>query len=260
MAGWRDAINSNNVIYVIYSHFASFVCIPVNHNFHCNPTTAPSLRHTMSEHQRKIELQSHNDLTYIQNTILTAAHQKIDLHLPPSAAQGTEDDFRNNVTALVEQYVHDTLNMALPSLSINGLDTTPSSLTPSTDSLDPESSHYEAYDTRLAQRLRELYATLEAETTKIAGLRREAPKRAADEFIVALNQEIEAGDREFEARRTELDQWETPLLQDVVFGDRDEVKRVWDGGVRDLDALRNVTKVKANLERAIRVAAEVEKR
>ncbi|CAF9930764.1 MAG: hypothetical protein GOMPHAMPRED_005731 [Gomphillus americanus] len=214
----------------------------------------------MSEHQRKVELQSHGDLIYLQNAILIAAHQKIDLHLPPSAAQGTEDDFRNKVTALVEQYVHDTLNLALPSLSINGLDTTPSSLSSSTDSPDLDSSHYEAYDTHLAQRLRELYATLEAETTKVASLRRAAPKRAADEFIAALNQDIEAGDREYQARRMELGQWEPPLLQDVGFGDRDDVQQAWDAGVRDLDALRNVTKVKADLERAIRVATEVEKR
>jgi kinetochor protein Mis14/NSL1 len=38
-------------------------------------------------HHRKIELQSAQDLTYLQSNLIASARQKLDLHFPPSAAQ-----------------------------------------------------------------------------------------------------------------------------------------------------------------------------
>ncbi|OAL30404.1 hypothetical protein AYO22_01602 [Fonsecaea multimorphosa] len=37
-------------------------------------------------HHRKVELQSPNDLTYLQSNLVACARQKLDLHFPPSAA------------------------------------------------------------------------------------------------------------------------------------------------------------------------------
>ena len=103
---------------------------------HPNPVPNP--------HHRKIELQSHLDLTYLQNNIATSARQKLDLHFPPSASQpqsqpSTEtlssssssnpqhnaiDPMRQRVQELVSQFLERTWTGAKPSISINGQDAT----------------------------------------------------------------------------------------------------------------------------------------
>ena len=213
---------------------------------------------SVSEHQRKIELQSPQDLTYLIDNVRTAAQQQIDLHLPP---QDDDDTFRTQVNEHVQQYVDSTWKMALPSLSINGLDASPNVLAPNnTEDANLNEADYEPFDTRLAQRLRDLYATLEEETTAIAGLRREAPRKAANAYMEALNEAINADDRELVARQAELKSLKSHGINDVTFSDPNEVKQSWVQGRNELEELRNVTIVKASLERAIRAAGEVEKK
>lgn len=218
-------------------------------------------RSTVSEHQRKIELQSPQDLTYLINNVRTAAQQQLDLHLPPSAVQGDDDAFRIQVNEHVQRYVNDIWKTALPSLSINGLDATPTILAPKdSDDADLGESDYEPFDTRLAQRLRDLYVTLEEETTAIAGLRREAPKKATNTYMEALAEAIEADEKDLEARQTALSSEKSIGISHLDFSNPSEVKQSWDQSRRELEELRNVTIVKANLERAIRAAGEVEKK
>ncbi|KAL9099985.1 MAG: hypothetical protein Q9163_004594 [Psora crenata] len=82
-------------------------------------------------HHRKIDLQSAADLTYLLKNIQAAAHEKIDLAIPPSAAPaGEEDAYRTKVVELVQDYIVSTLSLALPSLTINGFDASPSLLPP----------------------------------------------------------------------------------------------------------------------------------
>ena len=57
----------------------------------------------MDAHHRKIDLQSHLDLTYLFNNIKTAAQQKIDLAIPPSAAPEGEDVYRVQIEGLVQE-------------------------------------------------------------------------------------------------------------------------------------------------------------
>ncbi|KAK5295726.1 hypothetical protein LTR16_000709, partial [Cryomyces antarcticus] len=57
----------------------------------------------METAHRKIELQSPSDLSYLVQNVSRAARQKIDLHLPPSAAPEGEDALRRRVEELVEQ-------------------------------------------------------------------------------------------------------------------------------------------------------------
>ena len=59
----------------------------------------------MDSHHRKIDLQSPSDLTYLLNNIKTAARQKIDLAIPPSAAPEGEDTYKSNVDELVQQVI-----------------------------------------------------------------------------------------------------------------------------------------------------------
>lgn len=58
----------------------------------------------MDPHHRKVDLQSTDDLLYLKNNILRSAQEKLDLHIPPSAApKDGEDEFRKKVEELVNQ-------------------------------------------------------------------------------------------------------------------------------------------------------------
>ena len=148
-------------------------------------------------------------------------------------------------------------------MSINGLDASTSILAPNTaardtdsSAIDPNDPCYEPYDTRLTQKLRDLYAALEEETTQVAELRRDAPAKAAAGYVERLRSEMQEHDREFEANRLEATKELGAGLGPIHFRD-DNVQQSWSKGRKDLEALRNVTKVKADLERASKAVAEV---
>ena len=63
----------------------------------------------MDSHHRKIDLQSPSDLTYLLNNIKTAARQKIDLAIPPSAAPEGEDNYKSKVDELVQEVTSSAL-------------------------------------------------------------------------------------------------------------------------------------------------------
>ncbi|KIW27960.1 uncharacterized protein PV07_07653 [Cladophialophora immunda] len=109
-------------------------------------------------HHRKVELQSPNDLTYLQSNLVACARQKLDLHFPPSAAvqdilqpatviqlggtqpttSGTEqgrdtqgqdgdeveDPLRARVREVVEAFITRTWEGACKNITVNGLDAT----------------------------------------------------------------------------------------------------------------------------------------
>ena len=89
------------------------------------------------------------------------------------------------------QFITKTYTSAIPSLSINGIDTdSPSHPSHSADSRSRsrqlqtllstrEAVEYEPYDARLASRVSALYAQLEALTTTVAQMRRDVPRKAA---------------------------------------------------------------------------------
>lgn len=58
-------------------------------------------------HQRKIELQSPADFTYLYANTVALSRQKLDLHLPPSATNNdTPDPMRERVRELVDEVSH----------------------------------------------------------------------------------------------------------------------------------------------------------
>ncbi|PKY08232.1 Mis14-domain-containing protein [Aspergillus campestris IBT 28561] len=148
---------------------------------------------------RRIELQSPADLTYLHANTVSLSRQKLDLHLPPSATGDDEPDpMRERVRELVDEFITRTFSTASTSISINGLDSSseqfpfPAAFTGPTETVE-----YEPYDANLAARVTSLYAQLEALTTSVAKLRREAPARAAEDYAAELRRAIEGDDSVF---------------------------------------------------------------
>ncbi|MCJ1446094.1 MAG: hypothetical protein MMC23_006599 [Stictis urceolatum] len=228
----------------------------------------------MDAHQRKIDLQAPADLTYLLDNIKDTAQKKLDLHIPPSAApeDGQEDAFRTTVENLVFQYIQHTIALALPSISINGLDASPSFLTPTPSStdhsttdpsapVDPDDPNFEPYDPKLADQLRSLHAALEAETTRVAELRREAPAKAAQNYAEKLKLDVEKRQSEVEdARLRAREEGERrAAIVKVKLERAEKVAQIWEKTRAGLEGLGGVTEGVAKLERAERAAVEVER-
>ncbi|CAL8577685.1 hypothetical protein XPA_003508 [Xanthoria parietina] len=223
----------------------------------------------MDPHHRKIDLQSPADLTYLHTNIKHTAQQKLDLAIPASATPANEpnDSFRPRVQQLLADYITQTLTLALPSLAINGLEAETSMLLADDENKGTEGSgtavvedesHYEAYDPRLAERLRTLYRQLEWEHTRVAELRRDAPGAAARGFVERLEaeREVERGrEREVEV---EMEGVRDGGLGGVGVERGDEVEKMWGRGLEGLVELGRVTDVVAKMERAKRAAEVVE--
>ncbi|KAL8739231.1 MAG: hypothetical protein Q9181_000122 [Wetmoreana brouardii] len=215
----------------------------------------------MDPHHRKIDLQSPADLTYLHSNIKTAAQQKLELAIPSSVTPANSTDtFRPQVQQLVQDYIRQTLSLALPSLAINGLDAEPSILggaDAKANEIEDE-SNYEPYDPRLAEQLRTLYRQLEWEHTRVAELRREAPGAAARAFQERLEAEREKErGREREVERG-MEGKREGGLEDVGLARGDEVESMWGRGMEGLVELRRVTEVMAKMERATKAAEVVE--
>jgi len=160
------------------------------------------------------------------------------------------------------QFIQGTLSLALPSLTINGFDASPTILAPpqpvDPSTIDPDDPNYEPYDPRLAIKLRELYAELEAETTRSAELRREAPSAAAQSYVEKLRGEMASQDKQWDAARRSiledaeggLERWELPRSP--------EVRATFEKTQKEMESLKGVTEAVARLERAKRAALEVE--
>ena len=177
-----------------------------------------------------------------------------------------------------KQYIIQTLTLALPSLHINGLDPSPSILRPPVTSTNAISNQftiaasptpselsnqvYDAYDPRLAEQLRTLYATFDDESTKVAELRREAPRAAVRAHVEALEKEL-AQEREL-WRDMEMQheggglKVESGLQLGKGLERRDEVEKMWRRGTEGLAGLGSVTEVVARLERAEKALGVVE--
>ncbi|KAI5790736.1 hypothetical protein DFH27DRAFT_527700 [Peziza echinospora] len=176
---------------------------------------------------RKIELETVEDLRYLYENLQSIARSRIDVHLPPQNPPSTtsttsttspdeqdEDPLRLRVRALINTYITSTFTLALPNLSINGLTPPPSTtitslLTPATP--EPE---YEAYDRALHSKVQELQNQIEAQTLRVAKLRRDVPARAVKRWEKALEREL-GGDEE--------------VIRGIVGGEGGEETRRWGG-------------------------------
>ena len=153
------------------------------------------------------------------------------------------------------------MSLALPSLTLNGLDS-PSTLlnhSPAPIANTPdETSNYEPYDPRLAEKLRSLYADFDAQSTRVAELRREAPGATARQHIERLSEELRI-EKEAEAERAAKDNVADATGTDMGFLERGEhVEMTWKRGTQHLIELGKIPRVKAKFERAGKAAEVVD--
>nr|CDP30046.1 Putative protein of unknown function [Podospora anserina S mat+] len=125
--------------------------------------------------QRKIELQSPDDLRYLITNVRKAATDSINAAFPP--------------------YITRLFTLSLPSLSINGSLSAPPS--PKTlfssdpqDHHNPQTDHYEPFDPRKRDRIESLVSQEEDLLRSIAQLKRRVPAATASAYMTATNAQI----------------------------------------------------------------------
>ncbi|EFY92496.1 kinetochore protein mis14, putative [Metarhizium acridum CQMa 102] len=228
-----------------------------------------------SQAQRKIELQSPEDLAYLVAKVRGAAAARINEAFPHVPGQG-EDELRNQIESLVnevrppppppsttqvqrltpKQYIDRTFTLAAPNLSINGLPVS------STEYLSPSPATrdtYEPFDARKRQRVAELISQEEKLLEEVAALKRSVPGKAADEQAARVRDAIRHDEEMVEARRAAVivdAGKEGGRLRVDRLERQDGVEAGFRGAVEALGRLkRDMPSVVAKMERA-RVAGE----
>ncbi|KUJ10686.1 uncharacterized protein LY89DRAFT_540172, partial [Mollisia scopiformis] len=208
----------------------------------------------MTEFQRKIELQSPDDLQYLVSNIRRAANVEIDKNLPPIEG---EDKMRARVEELVHDYINNVFNTAAANITINGLDPSPdllNSILSSKSSL-LEIEEHEPFNTKLFEHAKDLARQEEDLIEEIAALRRKMPGVVTDH--------VKRNYRE----GTETDEKVLKVVEDKVVGRekgvadmgverlerQDQVEANWGKGVKGLEGLmRTLPETVARKERAER--------
>ncbi|KAK1541271.1 hypothetical protein CPAR01_07260 [Colletotrichum paranaense] len=215
----------------------------------------------MEDAHRKIELQSRDDLAYLLTNVRRAAQEQLDNafpHIEGSNAQ--EDELRAPIERLVNEYINKTFTYAAPNLSINGMDTDPSTfLSNNTPSDEPEEA-YEPWDARLRQRVEDLAREEEDLLNEIAALKKSVPGAIAtattNEFKAAAAVDEAAFEAAKKAKEDEAREMEAEVLPLEAMERRGEVKEAFGGAVGGLGRLKKTMPATvAKMERA-RVAGE----
>lgn len=175
---------------------------------------------------------------------------------PPPPSQNhdapTLDPMRARVQALVETFLAQTWEGAKHSISINGIDATSLSHPPSSHSsteaqpapavgpVEGVDFAYTPYDHGLQKRVAALHAELEALTTQVSKLRRDAPQRAARMYGEGLGEAMQRDEQVFEgaAARTEQRGGEAGLeLEPMAEGWQGEASATYERGLGELRRL-----------------------
>ncbi|KAM0246900.1 hypothetical protein ACHAQJ_010039 [Trichoderma viride] len=132
----------------------------------------------VSQVQRKIELQSPEDLAYLITNVRNAAIEHLNEAFPPvEGTDGGEDELRNQIEALVNEYINKTFSLASPNLTINGLPVAPESFV-GTAAPTPNTV-YEPFDARKRRQVADLITQEEKLLEDVAALKRSVPAKVA---------------------------------------------------------------------------------
>ncbi|KAK3305812.1 uncharacterized protein B0T15DRAFT_556274 [Chaetomium strumarium] len=155
---------------------------------------------------RPIELQSPEDLTYLIENVRRAAADSINAAFPPvdGPPDGQEDELRNRIEQLVNDYIQTTFTLAAPNLTINGLPVDPSQfLSSHNNPNDPQAPQvqyeYEPFDPRKRDRIEQLISEEEDLLRSIAQLKRRVPRATASKWAEATKAGIAADEEALKA-------------------------------------------------------------
>ncbi|KAI1004871.1 hypothetical protein K3495_g3343 [Podosphaera aphanis] len=231
------------------------------------PWTRRQQRNAMTDFQRKIDLQSVDDLQYLVSNIRRAAHDKINLDLP-AVKGGGEDPLRTRVETLVAEYIHAVLEAAGPNIAINGLSLTPTRVREllqqplaATSIGAGEIEEYEAFDARLVERAQALARQEEDLIEEIATLRRSVPATVVAQTTATLRGDGDADEAAVRALVAQIETGERRRPVDLGIGalERQEsVEQTWEAGVQKLGSvMRALPETMAKKERAQEAEAYV---
>ncbi|KAF4126141.1 kinetochor protein Mis14/NSL1 [Geosmithia morbida] len=169
-----------------------------------------------SQVQRKIELQTPEDLSYLISNVRNAAATRLNEAFPPVDGAG-DDVLRTQIEALVNEYIDKTFALATPNLSINGLPVqiedfikvkkgSGKSKSKSKDKdKDPPVAH-EPFDARKRQRVADLTTQEEKLLEEVASLKRSVPPNAAGAQADVLREGMRRDDELLRAVRSRLEE------------------------------------------------------
>ncbi|KAK7966826.1 uncharacterized protein PG986_001103 [Apiospora aurea] len=158
----------------------------------------------VSAHQRKIELQSPEDLAFLLANVRRAATARIDEAFPPVEGAQGEDELRTRIEQLINEYIQKTFELAAPNLSINGMPVDPTQLSSnatyssSGNPAEPEVV-YTPFDARKRARVEELTREEEDLLRDIAHLKKTVPGAAAAAWVTGVQAGIKADEEALEA-------------------------------------------------------------
>ncbi|TFB07690.1 Kinetochore protein mis14 [Trichoderma ghanense] len=211
--------------------------------------------------QRKIELQSPEDLAYLITNVRNAAVEHLNEAFPPVDG-AEEDELRIQIEVLVNEYINKTFSLAAPNLTINGLPVPPAAIVAAAAAMPPDTV-YEPFDTRKRRQVADLITQEEKLLEDVAALKRSVPAKVAAEHaerVRAAMRQDEDDLRERVARdaaAAEASAAAGGLLPGVTRLQRQEgVEDGFKSAVQGLGRLkRDMPAVVAKMERA-RVAGE----
>ncbi|KAK7954083.1 hypothetical protein PG996_014969 [Apiospora saccharicola] len=161
----------------------------------------------VSAHQRKIELQSPEDLAFLLANVRRAAAARIDEAFPPVEGAQGEDELRTRIEQLINEYIQKTFELAAPNLSINGMPVDPSQLSSNStysssgNPAEPEVV-YTPFDARKRARVEELTREEEDLLRDIAHLKKTVPGAAATAWVTGVQAGIKADEEALEALKS----------------------------------------------------------
>ncbi|CZR57480.1 uncharacterized protein PAC_07369 [Phialocephala subalpina] len=217
----------------------------------------------MAEFQRKIELQSPDDLQYLVSNIRRAANVEIDKNLPPIEG---EDKMRTRVEELVHVYITQVFTTASENLTINGLNPSPTLLSQILSSSpmnqQKEIEEHEPFNTRLFERAKDLARQEEDLIEEIAALRRTIPGVVTGNVKREYREGIEGDERILEAVEERVVRGERGVADLGIerLERQEQVEASWGRGVKGLEGLmKRLPEVGARKERAERAEEYVVK-
>ncbi|CZS98357.1 uncharacterized protein RAG0_07136 [Rhynchosporium agropyri] len=212
----------------------------------------------MAEFQRKIELQSRDDLQYLVSNVRRAANEKIDKDWPPIEG---EDKMRERVEELVNEYINNVFLTSSENITINGMNPSPdllsSILSFSTHSPILEIQEHEPLNTKLFERAKDLARQEEDLIEEIAALRRKVPSAVAEKVKREYKEGVEADEEVLDSLEEQRESGYVDFGIGVLER-QEETERAWERGVKGLEGLmRTLPEMVARKERAEKAEAYI---